>query len=273
MHTVVTRTRLVALLLSGLIGSQLGSSLNIAQAAGKDSPVTRLETGYCESDQTFTIVIHGGVAWGGIHASKLPVMKQILSDARSALSSGARAIDVAEAVITEMENSGLFNAGKGAIANQAGVIELDASIMDGRDLQAGAVAAVMTVRNPIIAARLVMDKSEHVMMVGPNADRFIKQSGGAIVDASYYLHGGQNFSGVPLPDDMSISVADNGISSERTGYLGIWAGIIEGTFRKIIVVEKIEGNKAQVIYAQGPNPTWGKGFYRRLEGEFVDGAL
>jgi beta-aspartyl-peptidase (threonine type) len=200
-------------------------------------------------------------------------MKQILSDARSALSSGARAIDVVEVVIAEMENSGLFNAGKAAIANQAGVMELDASIMDGRDLQAGAVAAVKTVRNPIIAARLVMDKSEHVMMVGPNADRFIKQNGGAIVDASYYLHGGQNFSGVPLPDDMSISVADNGISSERTGYLGIWAGIIEGTFRKIIVVEKIEGNKAQVIYAQGPNPTWGKGFYRRLEGEFVDGAL
>lgn len=180
MRTVVTRAALAALLFLGIIGSQVGYGLNTAQAAGKDSPVTRVETGYCESDQTFTIVIHGGVAWGGIHASKLPVMKQILSDARSALSSGARAIDVVEAVIAEMENSGLFNAGKAAIANQAGVIELDASIMDGRDLQAGAVAAVKTVRNPIIAARLVMDKSEHVMMVGPNADRFIAQNGGAV---------------------------------------------------------------------------------------------
>jgi len=273
MRTVVTRAALAALLFLGIIGSQVGYGLNTAQAAGKDNPVIRVETGYCESDQTFTIVIHGGVAWGGIHATKLPVMKQILSDARSALSSGARAIDVVEAVIAEMENSGLFNAGKAAIANQAGVIELDASIMDGRDLKAGAVAAVKTVRNPIIAARLVMDKSEHVMMVGPNADRFIKQNGGAAVDVSYFLNGGQNFSGVPLPDDMSISAADNGISSKRRGYLGIWAGIIEGTFKKIIVVEKIEGDKVKVIYAQGPNPVWGKGFYRRLEGVFVDGAL
>ena len=273
MHTMVARGRLVVLLLSVIIGSQVGYGLNTVQAAGKDSLVTRVETGYCESDQTFTIVIHGGVAWGGIHASKLPVMKQILSDARSALSSGARAIDVVEAVIAEMENSGVFNAGKAAIANQAGVIELDASIMDGRDLQAGAVAAVKTVRNPIIAARLVMDKSEHVMMVGPNADRFIKQNGGAIVGASYYLHGGQNFSSVPLPNDMSVLVDDDSISPERTGYLGIWAGVIEGGFNHILVVEKIEGDKAQVIYAHAPHPTWGEGFYRRLQGVFVDEAL
>jgi isoaspartyl peptidase/L-asparaginase-like protein (Ntn-hydrolase superfamily) len=273
MQTVVTRAALAALLFLGIIGSQVGYGLNTAQAAGKDSPVTRVETGYCESDQTFTIVIHGGVAWGGIHASKLPVMKQILSDARSALSSGARAIDVVEAVIAEMENSGLFNAGKAAIANQAGVMELDASIMDGRDLQAGAVAAVKTVRNPIIAARLVMDKSEHVMMVGPNADRFIKQNGGAIVDASYYLHGGQNFSDVALPDDMSITAADDDIRPERAGYLGIWGGVFLGNNNAILVVEKIERDKAQVIYAFGNNTFWGKPFYRRLPGVFVDGAL
>jgi isoaspartyl peptidase/L-asparaginase-like protein (Ntn-hydrolase superfamily) len=280
MRTVVTRAALAALLFLGIIGSQVGYGLNTAQAAGKDSPVTRVETGDCESDQTFTIVIHGGVAWGGIHASQLPVMKQILSDARSALSSGARAIDVVEAVIAEMENSGLFNAGKAAIANQAGVIELDASIMDGRDLQAGAVAAVKTVRNPIIAARLVMDKSEHVMMVGSNADRFIKQNGGAIVDASYYLHGRQNllhgrqnFSDVALPDDMSITAADDDIRPERAGYLGIWGGVFMGNTTAILVVEKIEGDKAQVIYAFGNNTFMGKPFYLRLPGVFVDGAL
>jgi Asparaginase len=152
MQTVVTRAALAALLFTGITGSHVGYGLNSAQAAGKDSPVTRMKTGLCESDQTFTIVIHGGsVFWRGNHAPKLPVMKQILTDAHSALSSGARAIDVVEAVIAGMENSGLYNAGKGAIANQAGVIELDASIMDGRELKAGAVAAVKAVRNPIIA--------------------------------------------------------------------------------------------------------------------------
>nr|MDJ0958325.1 isoaspartyl peptidase/L-asparaginase [Arenicellales bacterium] len=274
MQTVVRRAALATLLFLAINGSHVGQGLNSAEAAGKDSPVTRVKTDLCESDQTFTVVIHGGsVFWRGNHALKLPVMKQTLTDAQSALSSGARAIDVVEAVIADMENSGLFNAGKGAIANQAGVIELDASIMDGRELKAGAVAAVKAVRNPIIAARLVMDRSEYVMMVGPNAGRFIKQNGGAIADVSYYLHGGQNFSGVPLPDDMSILAADDSISPERTGYLGIWAGVIQGDFNHILVVEKTEGDKAQVIYAQGPHPVWGEGFYRRLPGVFVDGAL
>ena len=274
MQTVVTRAALAALLFTGIIGSHIGYGLNSAQAAGKDSPVTWVKTGLCESDQTFTIVLHGGsVFWRGNHAPKLPVMKQILTDARSALSSGARAIDVVEAVIASMENSGLYNAGKGAIANQAGVIELDASIMDGRELKAGAVAAVKAVRNPIIAARLVMDKSEHVMMVGPNADRFIEQNGGAVADAAYYLHSGQNFSDVPLPGDTAITPADDGVASARAGYLGIWGGVFLGNLNAILVVEKIEADKAQVIYAYGTHPFWGEAFYRRLPGVFVDGAL
>jgi len=274
MQTVVTRAALAALLFTGIIGSHIDYGLNSAQAAGKDSPVTWVKTGLCESDQTFTIVLHGGsVFWRGNHAPKLPVMKQILTDARSALSSGARAIDVVEAVITSMENSGLYNAGKGAIANQAGVIELDASIMDGRELKAGAVAAVKAARNPIIAARLVMDKSEHVMMVGPNADRFIAQNGGAVADAAYYLHGGENFSDVPLPDDTAITPADDGVTSVRAGYLGIWGGVFMGDLNAILVVEKIEADKAQVIYAYGTYPFWGEAFYRRLPGVFVDGAL
>ena len=138
-------------------------------------------------------------------------MQKTLIRARSLLATGARAIDVAEAVIASMENSGLYNAGKGAIANQAGAIELDASIMDGRNLKAGAVAAVRDVRNPIIAARLVMDQSDHVLMVGPNADDFIQKKGGILADSTYFLHGGQNFSDVPLPDDIAITPLYDGI--------------------------------------------------------------
>jgi beta-aspartyl-peptidase (threonine type) len=245
------------------------------ESADKVSLLSTLETGHCEVDDTFAIAIHGGsVFWrGAIHAAKIPLMRQVLTDARSMLANGARAIDVVESAIASMENSGHFNAGKGAIANQAVGIELDASIMDGRQLQAGAVAAVSNLRNPIVAARMVMDKSDHVMMVGPNAEHFIEQNGGDTVDVSYFLHGGQNFSGVPLPDDMSILAADDNISSEQDDYLGIWAGVISGNFNHILVVEKTEGDKAQVIYAQGPHPAWGEGFYRRLEGSFVDGAL
>jgi len=245
------------------------------ESADMESLLSTVETGHCEANDTFAIAIHGGaVFWrGAIHAAKIPLMRQVLTDARSMLANGARAIDIVEATIASMENSGHFNAGKGGIANQATGIELDASIMDGRGLQAGAVAAVSNLRNPIVAARLVMDKSEHVMMVGPNAELFIEKHGGETVDVSYFIHGGQNFGGVPLPDDMSILTADNSMSSERTRYQGIWAGVIQGNFNHILVVEQIEGDKAKVIYAQGPHPAWGEGFYRRLQGEFVDGAL
>ena len=277
MHKVMIGAVLAVLLFLGIPGSPGDYALKPAQAQSADteSLLSGLETGHCEVDKTFAIAIHGGAAFwrGGIHAPKLPFMRQLLTDARSLLTSGARAIDIVEAVIASMENSGLYNAGKGAIANQAGAIELDASIMDGRQLQAGAVAAVSNQRNPIVAARMVMDKSEYVMMVGPNADSFVSEQGGAVADVSYFLHGGQNFSGVPLPEDMSILATNDGAIKERTGYLGIWAGVIDGNFNHILVVENIEGNKAQVIYAQGPHPAWGEGFYRRLEGVFVDGAL
>ena len=269
---------LVAFLLPGLIGLHIGYSAAPADAqdsSNAGAPLVGVETGYCADDDIFTVVIHGGaISWrGGNHAPKIPLMQKILRSAQSRLASGARAIDVVEASIASMEDSGLFNAGKGAIANQAGAIELDASIMDGRNLQAGAVAAVSNVRNPIIAARLVMDKSDNVMFVGPNADRFVQQQGGASADAGYFLHGGQNFSDVPLPDDMAIVLPGADIESGLAGFSGIWGGVFEGNLNHVLVIETIEPDSANVIYAMGNHPAFGDGLYRRLNGVFIDGAL
>ena len=90
------------------------------------------------------------------------------------------------AAIEVMEDSPLFNAGKGAAFNHAGQIELDAAIMDGRTRKAGAVAAVRTIKNPIAAARAVMEKSKHVLLVGQGADAFAREQGLEIVDPSYF---------------------------------------------------------------------------------------
>jgi beta-aspartyl-peptidase (threonine type) len=90
------------------------------------------------------------------------------------------------AAVKVMEDSPLFNAGKGAVFTNAGTIELDAAIMDGRERRAGAVAGVTILRNPIDAARAVMEKSDHVLLAGPGADRFGKEHGLAIVDPSYF---------------------------------------------------------------------------------------
>jgi beta-aspartyl-peptidase (threonine type) len=85
-----------------------------------------------------------------------------------------------------MEDSPLFNAGKGAVFTSAGTNELDSSIMDGRTLSAGAVAGLKHVKNPISLARMVMEKSPHVMMVGEGAEAFAKQQGVELVPQSYF---------------------------------------------------------------------------------------
>ena len=102
------------------------------------------------------------------------------------LREGGSALDAVEAAVLPMEDSPLFNAGFGAVYTAAGEHELDASIMDGRDRDAGAVAGVMHVKNPIRAARAVMEKSEHVMFAGPGADAFAESQGLEMVDNTYF---------------------------------------------------------------------------------------
>ncbi|MGV3070825.1 isoaspartyl peptidase/L-asparaginase, partial [Proteus mirabilis] len=95
-------------------------------------------------------------------------------------------IEAVQKSINVMEDSPLFNAGKGAVFTHDGRNELDASIMDGKTRKAGAVAGVTTVKNPINAAIAVMEKSPHVMMVSQGADLFAKEQGLTIVDPSYF---------------------------------------------------------------------------------------
>jgi len=142
---------------------------------------------------TFTIVIHGGA--GTILKAKMTpekelAYKNVLNESLNAgyliLKVGGKSIDAVEAAIKVMEDSPLFNAGKGAVFTNEGKNEMDASIMDGKSLNAGAVAMVNTIRNPISAARMVMEKSPHVMMVGKGAVKFAKEQELEIVDSSYF---------------------------------------------------------------------------------------
>jgi beta-aspartyl-peptidase (threonine type) len=95
-------------------------------------------------------------------------------------------LDAVEAAIKVMEDSPLFNAGKGAVFTHEGTNELDASIMEGKTLMAGAVAAVKHIKNPISLARLVMEKSPHVMMIGEGAEAFAKEQGMKFVSQGYF---------------------------------------------------------------------------------------
>lgn len=101
-------------------------------------------------------------------------------------SAGAAALDVVEAAVCAMEDSGVLNAGRGSTRNRDGEVQTDAAIMDGRGLRAGAVAAVRQLRNPVAAARLVMERSTHVLLAGADAERFAAGLGAVMVEAEYF---------------------------------------------------------------------------------------
>ncbi len=143
--------------------------------------------------QKYTIVIHGGA--GVMSQDKMSVEQQneykakldeALKLGEKLLKEGSTATDVVVRVINIMEDSPLFNAGKGAVFTNDEKVELDASIMDGKTLKAGAVAGVRDIKNPINAAREVMTNSEHVFLSGKGASEFAKKQDLEIVPNKYF---------------------------------------------------------------------------------------
>jgi beta-aspartyl-peptidase (threonine type) len=144
-----------------------------------------------DSASRFVLVVHGGAgAMGGLSAERQAAYQAGLSRALSAgyaiLKTGGTALDAVTASIRVLEDDSLFNAGRGAVFTYDGRNELDASIMDGSNLKAGAVAGVTTVRNPITAARAVMEQSPHVMLAGKGAEQFAAAHGCTIVRPAYF---------------------------------------------------------------------------------------
>ena len=142
----------------------------------------------------FSIVIHGGagtILKKNMTPERETAYKTILEEAirtgYEILKSGGTSLDAVEKTINVMEDSPLFNAGKGAVFTNAETNELDASIMDGKTLNAGASAGTTTVRNPINLARAIMDHSPHVMMAGNGAEQFAKEQGLQLEDPSYFF--------------------------------------------------------------------------------------
>ena len=143
---------------------------------------------------TAVIAIHGGAGTlrrGALDAARekayLDALDHVLQGGQAILEAGGSALDAVSEAVVRLEDCPLFNAGKGAVFTEQGGHELDAAIMDGRTLAAGAVACVKSLRNPVRAARAVMDDGRHVLLVGEGAEAFARQRGLAIVAADYYF--------------------------------------------------------------------------------------
>lgn len=142
------------------------------------------------TDSGWAFAVHGGAGAvaGRVYTETEKHLGELASACRSKLAAGAAALDVVDFAVTELEASGLYVAGRGSAPNSAGHVELDASIMDGRSREAGAVAALQDFVNPIGVARGVMEKTPHVMLAGNGAAEFARKHGYEEVTdpASYY---------------------------------------------------------------------------------------
>jgi len=129
----------------------------------------------------FSLAVHGGA--GGFTPGEpgedgmRDGIAACLEEGRTRLAAGESALDVVEALVRRLEAHALFNAGRGSVLTAEGHVEMDAAVMDGRDRRAGAVACVRGLAHPVSAARLVMERSRHVLLVGAEADRFARDAG------------------------------------------------------------------------------------------------
>jgi beta-aspartyl-peptidase (threonine type) len=144
--------------------------------------------------ENFAIAVHGGAGTllkknmtPEMEARYLNVLNEALQAGHDILKKGGTSLDAAEVAVRIMEDAPLFNAGKGAVFTSEGKNELDASVMEGKTLKAGAVAGVRRIKNPVTAARAVMEKTVHVMLTGEGAERFAKENGIELVDTSYFF--------------------------------------------------------------------------------------
>lgn len=142
----------------------------------------------------FAIVVHGGA--GTIIKANMSnemelaynqKLEEAINTGYKILESGGTSLDAVESTIKILENSELFNAGKGSVLSNEEIVEMDASIMNGNNLNAGAISGVRTIKNPISAARLVMEKSDHVFLSGIGAESFAKSKGLEIVNNEYFI--------------------------------------------------------------------------------------
>jgi beta-aspartyl-peptidase (threonine type) len=205
-----------------------------------------------ETSAPWAIAVHGGAGTimrdrmtPGVEAEYRSMMKMVIDTGAAILARGGSALDAVEQVIRLMEDSPLFNAGKGAVFTHEGRNELDASIMDGSNLAAGAVAGVTDIRNPITAARAVMEKSPHVLLAGRGASEFAAEQGLEIVDPSYFRnerrwnelqrvlekeHGTVGCVALDMNGDLAAGTSTGGMTDKRYNRVGDSPVIGAGTY-------------------------------------------
>jgi len=222
------------------------------------------------------IAIHGGagaITRAAMSAEKeqryLAELERIVSGGQAILAAGGSALDAVTEAVRLLEECPLFNAGKGAVFTHQGTHELDACIMDGRTLEAGAISCVNHIRNPILTARKVLENSPHVMFTGAGAEAFAREHGQEMVEPAYFFTQERYDqlqraiaadTGVMLDHDgASLNVSDDPIDPERKfGTVGAVAMDAQGNLAAATSTGGMTNKQAGRV---GDSPIIGAGCY------------
>lgn len=213
----------------------------------------------------FSLAIHGGA--GTIDKSLMTAeleaqyrkgLQTALDAGKRVLSDGGDATQAVIAAVVELENFPLFNAGKGAVFNHIGGHEMDAAVMQGKDLMAGTVCGVKHIKNPIELANAVMTQSEHVMMAGDGAEQFAKSVGIEFADDAYFYTEQRYKQWVQIRDTDSFQLDHSSNSNKKMGTVGAVAMDKNGNLAAATSTGGMTNKKFGRI---GDSPVIGSGTY------------
>lgn len=242
---------------------------SILSAASDEKPVSTVHAA--------VIAIHGGagaITRAAMSAEKerlyLQALEQIVISGQVILAAGGTALDAVTEAVRLLEECPLFNAGTGAVMTHQGTHELDACIMDGRTLNAGAVSCVSHIRNPILTARKVMEESPHVMFTGAGAESFAREHGQEMVAADYFftqerydqLARAKASQGVMLDHDgasLQASVSDDPLDADRK--FGTVGAVALDSMGNLAAATSTGGMTNKQVGRVGDTPIIGAGCY------------
>ena len=177
--------------------------------------------------KTFSIAIHGGAGTlvkgmmtPELEAAYKSALQVALTEGYRVLENYGNAVEAVEVAVKFLEDSHLFNAGKGSVFTAAGTHEMDASIMDGKTLEAGAVSLITGIKNPVTLAKDVMEKSEHVFLAGDGAMQFAKQLDYTVEDASYFYDEFRHNQWLEIKDTDSFQLDHSTKKDSKFGTVG-----------------------------------------------------
>jgi beta-aspartyl-peptidase (threonine type) len=210
----------------------------------------------------FGIAIHGGAGTlpraemsGDAERRYRSGLSEAVDAGYAVLNDGGTSLDAVTAAVVRLEDNPLFNAGRGSVFTLDGRNEMDASIMDGRTLQAGAVCGLTRIRNPVLLARAVMEKSEHVMLAGAGAEEFASGQGFSFVPQSYF-HTPERWAQL-----QRVRGGDTGLSGHTISHVGTVGAVALDGFGNLAAATSTGGMTGKRFQRIGDSPIIGSGTY------------